>query len=73
MSTRPTRTVEPYLSPDDIAGRLGMSIRWVRERIARGDFARAVRLGAAVRVPESSVAAWLSRQPAAVRVGCVNA
>lgn len=60
-----TRTVEPHLSAADIAGRLGMSLRWVRGAISRGAFPRARRIGAAVRVPESDVAAWIERQPLA--------
>lgn len=55
-----------WLSPADVAARLSMSLRWVRERIARGDFPQARRVGACVRVPETDVAAWMARQPPAV-------
>jgi predicted DNA-binding transcriptional regulator AlpA len=59
------RRIEPMLSAEDVAGLLSMSLRWVRSQIAGGAFPRARRMGAAVRVPEGDVSAWIERQPLA--------
>ena len=55
---KPT-TIAQHLSVDEVARRLGMSTRWVRERIRLGEMA-ARRLGHRLLVPEDKLAAFLA-------------
>ena len=63
------RRLEAHLSPERVAELLGVSVRFVRARVARGEFSAARRIGALVRIPESAVAAWVARQPSALSGG----
>jgi predicted DNA-binding transcriptional regulator AlpA len=53
----PTRapTIDPLLHPRDAAKMLGVSISWLAKSRLRGDGPRYVKIGRAVRYPESSL------------------
>lgn len=54
----PPRAPEPILTPQDLADRLGVSIRTVRNWRARGTDPVATKLGGFIRYRLSDVEAW---------------
>lgn len=57
------RAVEKYYSVAEVSVLLGFAERWVRDRIRDGRFAGVVDLGGHVRIPASSVNAYLEANP----------
>ena len=55
------RAVEKHYSVGEAALLLGFSERWVRDRIRAGDFAGVIDCGSELRIPASSINAFLAR------------
>lgn len=52
---------ESFLTLDEVARRLGVSLRQVYRLIHRGELPQAVKVGRAARMPESELAAYVER------------